>query len=375
MNQIPNWAQSLTGPQPLQQWLAQHAPTPALPPLPPVAPVTANAAMRMPSFSVGHGFRYGNLEWFPVWVDATYSGSSLPSPLSTDPAIDAVRSTIDVAAQALPQRGGAQAFWSPLSQSNSSILVRQGSIIDLGEASLLVTESSLVASGQLIPKCLAVRSAPSLNWSTKLSSHDLPLDLRLAASGITVLSRGTVSLRDSVSDAEIALRVRQASEDFARSQGLHEDTPAGVAVKLVSEQLRSNTMPVAKALDGQRGVIVAMAGEPIFMEVFEDTEQMAASLNQILEANLAVALREPFSPCSASLARRFARAVERRGANCGTAQGALCNELSRSVATTVIAQGASWVHLVSFNLNSFRVRAAVTRYCINANFVNANFNN
>jgi ARG and Rhodanese-Phosphatase-superfamily-associated Protein domain len=67
-----------------------------------------------------------------------------------------------------------------------------------------------------------------------------------------------------------------------------------------------------KALPGQRGVLVGVAGHPVLLELFDHPRTLATQLAPLLEGMLLDGLRQPWVATSGRRARAFARAASTR---------------------------------------------------------------
>lgn len=321
----------------------------------PAAAGTSNfpAPLRIPRLSVGRGFRFGNIDWFPVWTDATYTGSK------------ATERTALRAHLPLTTLTSTQLTWDPELQQTRNLLVRQGAIV-LGLAlSTLVTSSSMLTPGQ---STNAIMPMGPIELPTRAPQAgdvpppgiDVPLEMRVAALELQRLPAGEFTLRDQTSFLLRFEKTMEAYDRYTRRHGLSGNLPVVEGLERAMDKLREQPLPKAKPIDGQRGVLVAINGEPAFIEVFEDSRLLKANLTQILEANLPDASLCDYTPCTSRQARRFAAAVESRGVPAVSPNGAAVSYSSRTVATAMVSGPETWAHLVSFNLANPVVRAAAS---------------
>ena len=117
----------------------------------------------------------------------------------------------------------------------------------------------------------------------------------------------------------------------------------------------SNDRPKTPVLDGQRGVIVGLAGQPVLLEIFPSHEGLTAGLPDLLAALMLDALASG-GPSELTPGRRARRLVERldgRHTHHSPALDAGSGDTfvldTQYAALRGVALDDSWVHLTAFN--------------------------
>jgi hypothetical protein len=154
-------------------------------------------------------------------------------------------------------------------------------------------------------------------------------------------------------------KVWEEVSNYATARGAVNGTQSYVQMRdqLEAELTKLAQEPVVP-LYGQRGVIVAIDGYPVALELFDHPDTLAERLQSILDGFQVDALAKPFRETPGQRARDFAMRIEQVGlANRVDAQH-LRNKPDEIVASEALVDGDHLLHLATLNAKHELVLAA-----------------
>jgi hypothetical protein len=111
-------------------------------------------------------------------------------------------------------------------------------------------------------------------------------------------------------------------------------------------------------LYGQRGVLIAIGGIPLAIEVFDHPDTLAERLESILDAYLPESLTKRYKECRSQMARDFLERIERVGVDQPELDGRLRNRPDKYVAAEAVLRNGSLLHMSALNAAHELVLAA-----------------
>ncbi len=232
---------------------------------------------------VGQGTTRGPLTVFPVWTDAPtlparyFTGAGLPVEVSEragSPVVDQLVVT---------------------NRADRPVLLLAGELLEGGWQTRALTGSTLLAPG--LPTVQQVVCVEQGRWGGS-TAHTR----RARRTPFTVLS---------------AMDGDQAQHAvWDRVRGLGSVTGPSATDSLADRLDRTETMARdltrgLRPLAGQRGLLVGIAGRPVWMEVFDSARTLKAHWPGLLHAATVDTLGRPAVRTPAAVARAFAERVER----------------------------------------------------------------
>ena len=281
----------------------------------------------MPELHVGRGTQAGPLTVFPVWASV--------------PAVDGL--AMGVAAQVT------------VAERDGSPVVGQLVVTNTGGRTALLVEGELLEGG----------------WQHRALQHDVIL--RASSSMVAPVAcveagrwhgggahvrrgrRASGNVRAAMSQADPSRRQQAV---WSRVSGYDRAMGASATSSYVDhlDRLpRSVDVGAVRVLDGQRGVIVGLAGQPVLLELFPSHEALEAALPDLLSGMMLDAMASG-APLVATPGRRARRMVERLdgrlarhavGVDAGDGEPfALDTEYAALRGVTLDQE---WAHLSAFN--------------------------
>jgi hypothetical protein len=346
LNSRANWAKALKNGVPLAQVLA----TPVAPVAAPVAAATTPApaqtkllatSQTLPALHVGRGYRFGNLDWFPVWTDAPQGVRNY---------------TTKASAQSVRVSELTDANVSGLQIENSGskhVLLLEGSLLEGGWQHRALTRSVFVRahSAQQLPVVCVEQG----RWG---GGHGQALGQKLAPARVRAAMRGMHKRTDGVYQAS-ADQGKVWDEIHKYQADLHcgNATASYVAMR---DQIDREMLSLedAKALVGQRGVIVAINGQPVALELFDHSSTLSERLDAILRGFLVDAMSLPYVETPSRRARRFADRVIHIGVTEVEDNNRKRNKPDAVVAAEALFNANDLLHLSALNARHSLVLAA-----------------
>jgi hypothetical protein len=278
------WSGSLTDGTPLQDLVADAK-----------APTASQASNnKLPMMHVGSGYKFGNLTWFPVWTDEPIKQRNYSTAKSQE-------FLVSEAANAVVQSLKVD------NQADLDLLLLEGSILEGGWQHRALIKSVIVpgrASCEIPVVCVEQnRWGGSAEQST--GTKVAPVAVRVAMKGIVRDNQGNVA--QSAPDQS---RVWSSVASYQTRHGAQAPTASLVDIE---NQVKRNIAAMAKIepLPGQRGVVVAILGQPIAFELFDHPDTLEERLQGMLESYLLDAADRPYKKTSGQAARDFVLLVSK----------------------------------------------------------------
>jgi hypothetical protein len=229
---------------------------------------------------VGQGTVRDALTVFPVWTDA--------------PAHPAGYLTGRAAAVDVAERAGSPVVEKLVvtNRGNSPALLLAGELLEGGWQTRALAATTLLAPGR--PIVQPVVCVEQGRWSGGTSHARRARRAPLAV------------LRGLHSQQEVWSRVRE----YADVAGNSPTESLADRLDVTAPRARDLTRGL-RPLAGQRGVMIGIAGQPVWLELFDSGRSLAAHWSALLHAATMDALGRPEVRTPAALARSFAERVER----------------------------------------------------------------
>jgi hypothetical protein len=337
-----NWAKSLKNGAPLAQLLATPVAQAATKVLPAqVASSQTSLPGGLPGLHVGRGYRFGDLDWFPIWTDSAIK----PRGYTTQFSASAVK---------VSEKANAQVAGLEIQNSGSNgILLLEGTLLEGGWQHRALTRSVFVEANQALE--LPVVCVEQGRWaggrSQAMGQKLAPARVRAAMRGMQKGTDGVIQA--SADQGKVWDEIHKYQADFGAMN------PTGSYVEMrddIDRQLPVLDSPVA--LPAQRGVIVAIGGSPVAMELFDHPDTLSERLDAILRGYLPDAMKAGYTQTPSRRARRFADRVQQVGVT--EAQGAnhKRNKPDLVVAAEALFNQDELLHLAALNARHSLVLAA-----------------
>ncbi|MEO0024109.1 MAG: hypothetical protein RL196_550 [Actinomycetota bacterium] len=293
-------------------------------------------ALALPDLHVGRGLRYGNLTWFPIFTDAPVGPRGY--------ATAATAAKVGVVENASPSVGHLQVR----NDSEQPVLLFEGSLLEGGWQHRALTHTVWVdarSTAEIPVVCVEAgrwNGVSTQNFGNKTA----PARVRRAMRGIKVNAAGAAS--QTVADQS---EVWNEVNNFATATKKQRPTQSLVEMaNEIQQDIAALGLTKPQPLYGQRGVLVAVAGKPLALEVFDHPDTLAERLESILDAYLPESMALPYATCRSQLARDFVARVETLGVQPTEHAGRLRNRADKYVASEAVTskQGA-FLHLATLN--------------------------
>ena len=268
-NNNQGWITALTSNLPLADVVTG---TPAVTRTP--APAAGRASQNpehvftMPNLHVGRGYRYGNLDWYPIWSDAETT--------KRDYITEAAGDTIRISELAEPNVG-----WLEVTNTGiKDLVILEGTFIEAGFQHRALVNTVVIAAGET--RQVHVVCIERGRWGgahgQQLGSRRAPAKVRGALRGIRTTNRGAI--QGTADQGEVWAKVAE----YGRNLNRHNQTESLVEMRngLDAEA----KLPKVRALAGQIGVLIAIGGHPIALEVFDHPKTLAERLDSIVASYL-----------------------------------------------------------------------------------------
>lgn len=298
----------------------------------------------LPGMHVGRGQRYGNVTWFPIWTDAPVA----PRDYITKP----VAGDVAVIEQASPEVGVIEIE----NNGNMPVLLIEGDLLEGGWQHRALTRTVLVAAKSHTK--LPVVCVEAGRWGgasvQRLGNKSAPVGVRSAMRGIKKNDMGLIN-QASADQGEVWESVRMYSAMNNKSR------PTESLVEVQNEleaELAALKLEKPQALLGQRGVLIAIGGKPLALELFDHPDTLAERLETLLDAYLPQSLAQKFVECPARHARDFVVRVEMLGLESTDSADRLRNRPDKYVAAEAFVRNDQLLHMSALNAAHELVLAA-----------------
>jgi hypothetical protein len=341
MNQESNnWADSLRGQKPLADVIADAKTGRAVRT---AKPASTKVMKQLPTMHLGRGQRYGNLTWFPIFTDA---------PVKTRDYVTETGGKVAVVEGDVPSVG----TLNVKNELGQPVLLLEGTLLEGGWQHRALTRTVLVGAG--VTTALPVVCVEAGRWggvaTQKLGGRRAPAGVRSAIRGMQKASNGTVH-QAMADQGEVWDKVRE----FGMRNNKIRPTESLVEMRVeIEAEIAALKLEKPHPIYGQRGVLVAIAGSPLAIEVFDHPDTLAERLESILDAYLPESLTKPYKACRSQLARDFVERIERLGLDQAQPDGCLRNKPDRFVAAEGVLRDGSLLHMSALNAAHDLVLAA-----------------
>jgi hypothetical protein len=299
--------------------------------------------IKLPNLHVGSGYRYGNLTWFPVWTDADIK----PRRYTTKVRHSSV---------SLAEKENAQVpVLEICNSSDTPVLIFEGALLEGGWQHRALTRTMLVPANSRTDLPVVCVEAGRWGGARSQSVGDMmaPARVRSAIRGLNRSGSGFVS--QTRPDQQ---RVWSEVNRYAEFVDQTDETSSLVNMRSsVDSNYRSN-LEAPKALAGQRGVIVAVMGQPIALELFDHPITLKERLESVLMSFLPESLRHEYIETPGRRARRFALRIEAIRVEKTDTESMLRSKPDVDVATEAVTDAEELLHVSSLNVRHELVLAA-----------------
>lgn len=334
MNNNNDWAQMLTNNTPINEVIARAASNQTA--------LKAKAGV-LPNMHVGRGIRYGNLTWFPVFTDAAVTNRDYATSFT---ATDVKLAEHDQATV------GSVKIQNDTAQK---VVLFEGTLLEGGWQHRALTRTVLVDANGVTE--LPVVCVEQGRWGGQqaqyIGNRQAPAKVRSAMRG---MRKSGSKVNQQAADQG---RVWDEVANYAAINSAHNGTASYVQMRqqLEAEMTKLASEPVPP-LYGQRGVIVAIDGWPVALELFDHPDTLAERLQGILDGYQIDALAKPFRETPGQRARDFAMRIEQVGLKTRVDEQHLRNEPDDIVASEALVDGDRMIHLATLNAKHELVLAA-----------------
>jgi hypothetical protein len=303
----------------------------------------AATMFKLPELHVGSAIRWGNLEWFPVWTSAPVKGQRRYS-------TDARPFVADIKEKSNPEVSGLEF----VNKGDVPLLMFEGQLLVGGMQHRALTRTVFVPGKARIE--LPVICVEAGRWAgdkaQKFGYGVAPVRVKAAMRG---LKRDGLNAKQSAPDQNA---VWENIDEYQAKIGNRSNQTRSM-VELQEDLDRNNANHrFPETLPGQRGVIIAIKGEPVALELFDHPETMQERLSYILNSFLADAAIGGFVHTHGYKARAFAARAARQGMLPTQDVGRYRNSDHKQIASEAIVDNGELLHLCTLNAQHELVLAA-----------------
>lgn len=298
---------------------------------------------QLPNLHVGSGYRYGNLTWFPVWTDAEinprgYTTKVSPTQVSLSEKPDAQVPVLEIS-----------------NTGDTPVLLFEGALLEGGWQHRALTRTMLVPANSRTDLPVVCVEAGRWGGVRTQSVGDMiaPARVRSAIRGLSRNSSGAVS-QTRADQQRVWSEVHKFSEYIDQT----DETSSLVNIRSSIDRDHRSNLTAPKAVPGQRGVIVALLGQPIAFELFDHPVTLKERLESILLSFLPESLSHAYVETPGRRARRFALRIQAAKVEATENTGMLRNKPDVDVATEAVADDSHLLHVSSLNVRHELVLAA-----------------
>jgi hypothetical protein len=342
MNQeFNNWADSLRGQKPLSDVIADAKTGGAARTAKPAA--TVRTLKQLPTMHVGRAARYGNITWFPIFTDA---------PVVERDYVTEAFGKVAVVEGDVPS----VATLNIKNDCDKPVLLLEGTLLEGGWQHRALTRTVVINAGETT--ALPVVCVEAGRWggqaTQKLGIRRAPAGVRSALRGMQKATDGKV-YQASADQGEVWNKVRE----FGVRNNKVRPTESLVEMREeIEAEIAALKLEKPQPVYGQRGVLIAIAGQPLAIEVFDHPDTLAERLESILDAYLPESLTKRFVACRSQMARDFVERIERLGLDQLQTDGVLRNRADKYVAAEGVLRNGSLLHMSALNAAHELVLAA-----------------
>lgn len=327
-----NWAAGLASNTPLDQLLSE---------LSQARPATTKVlAGKLPQLHVGRGLRVANLEYFPVWTDALVT----PRTYVTNFDIQKVK----VAEHDQASVGGLQIE----NTTQEPVLLFEGTLLEGGWQHRALTRTMLVPAASVVS--LPVVCVEQGRWG---GASNQIIGKKVASAGIRAGLRGLRKEGQFVSQSfadqgDVWAKV----ERLAHASNTHMPSQSFVEMRNDLD-VRMQIDPIV-ALAGQRGVVIAIGGHPVALELFDHPDTLAERVDSIVQGYIAESMLRDFVATPSSRVRTFVDRTERQALSEDVDANRKRTTSNAHVASEALFESEVLLHLSTLNVKHELVLAA-----------------
>ena len=327
-----NWAAGLASNIPLDQLLSQ---------LSQARPATTKLLTgALPKIHVGRSYRVANLEWFPVWTDAAVAPRTYVT--NFDP------QQVKVAEQAQANVGGLQIE----NTTQEPVLLFEGTLLEGGWQHRALTRTVLVPAASVVS--LPVVCVEQGRWG---GASNQIIGTKVASAGIRAGLRGLRKegqfvAQSSADQGEVWHKV----ERLAYESNTHK--PSQSFVEMRNDLDVRMQIDKIVALAGQRGVVIAIGGHPVALELFDHPDTLAERLDSIVRGYIAESMLRDFVATPSSRVRTFVDRTERQPLSEDVDANRKRTTSNAHVASEALFESDVLLHLSTLNVKHELVLAA-----------------
>ncbi len=304
---------------------------------------TKAALALLPAMHVGRGTRYGNLTWFPIFTDSAVTDRSYVTNFDAN--------LVKLAELDQASVGTVQIQ----NDTASKVILFEGTLLEGGWQHRALTRTVLVNANGVTD--LPVVCVEQGRWGgthvQRVGNRQAPAKVRSAMRG---MAKNGSKFNQAFADQG---RVWDEVSKYAMANDAHNGTQSYVEMRdqLDAEMAKLDLEPVTP-IYGQRGVIVAIDGYPVALELFDHPDTLAERLQGILDGFQVDAMAKPFRETPGQRARDFAMRIEQVGLAARIDEQHLRSEPDEIVASEALVEGDHLLHLATLNAKHELVLAA-----------------
>lgn len=327
-----NWAADVASNMPLDQLLAQLSQT--------RAGGTKLMPAGLPTLHVGRGYRVANLEWFPVWTDAPVTPRTYVTEFNS--------SQVKVAEHSQAAVSGLQIE----NQLPQPVLLFEGTLLEGGWQHRALTRTVLVPAASV--SSLPVVCVEHGRWGG--AAHQV-IGKKVASANIRAGFRGLrkqghTVVQTSADQGEVWHKVNQLAHQ------LNEFAPTQSFVEMRNELDQRMNIDAISALAGQRGIVIAIGGHPVALELFDHPDTLAERIDSIVQSYVAESLVRDFISTPSSRVRKFVDRTESEELSEAIDENRKRTASNEHVATEAVYEAEQLLHLSALNVKHELVLAA-----------------
>jgi hypothetical protein len=338
MNNKTDWATMLKSNTSLSEVIAAAHATPAK-----AAGATKEAPALLPSMHVGRGTRYGNLTWFPIFTNAEVITRNYVT-------------NFDASQVKLAELDQASVGTVKIQNDTASkVILFEGTLLEGGWQHRALTRTVMVNANGVTD--LPVVCVEQGRWGgthvQRVGNRQAPAKVRSAMRGMA--KNGTIINQARADQA----RVWNEVSNYAAANNANNGTQSYVEMRnQLDAEMAKLQLEQVTPIYGQRGVIVAIDGYPVALELFDHPDTLAERLQGILDGFQVDAMVKPFRETPGQRARDFAMRIEQVGLSQRVDEQHLRNEPDELVASEALIEGEHLLHLATLNAKHELVLAA-----------------
>ena len=302
------------------------------------------AKSAMPTMHTGRGQRYGNLTWFPIFTDAPVVARNYVTQVANG--------SVVVDEQAQPNVG----FLSLNNQGNQTVVLFEGALLEGGWQHRALTHTVMVPAATAIEIPVVCVEAGRWNGvsTQRFGSKVAPARVRSGIRGMRKDETGKV-FQAQADQGQVWSEVR----NFANATNKARPTESLVEMyDEIEADIKARNLEAPLHLYGQRGVLVAVNGAPLALEVFDHPDTLAERFEAILDSYLPESFMHPYRACKSQMARDFVTRVETVGVSNTESTDRLRSKPDSVVATeAVLNVDGALLHLATLNAKHSMVMA------------------